>query len=137
MVAFLLRRLLFAAFLVVAVSSSALFLTRLAPGDVTSQLGPFASATEVASTRARYDLDRAPASQWALWLTRALRFDFGNSFLYDRPVRSLIGRAAANTAILAVVALALATLVGIPLGIFTGSRSGVAACAPPADVPGG
>ena len=127
LIRFLLRRLLFAAFLVMAVSSAALFLTRLAPGDVTAQLGPFASATEVASTRARYDLDRAPAAQWALWISRALRFDFGDSFLYNRPVRGLIGRAAANTAALAVVALALATLVGIPLGIFTGSRRGIAA----------
>ena len=39
----------------------------------------------------------------------------------------MIGRAAANTAALAVVALAVATLLGIPLGIFTGSRRGAAA----------
>jgi peptide/nickel transport system permease protein len=126
-VGFLLRRLLFAAFLVVAVSSAALFLTRLAPGDVTAQLGPFASATEVAQTRARYDLDRAPVSQWALWIARATRFEFGDSFLYNRPVRGLIGRAAANTSVLAVAALVLATLVGIPLGVFTGSRRGIVA----------
>ena len=110
-----------------AVSSAALLLTRVAPGDVTTQLGPFASASEVASTRARYDLDRGPASQWALWLGRASRFDFGDSFLYNRPVRGLIGRAAANTAVLAVTALLISTVVGIPLGIFTGSRRGAAA----------
>lgn len=127
MTRFLVRRLLFALFLVVAVSSAALFLTRLAPGDVTAQLGPFASASEIASLRAQFDLDRAPAAQWALWMARAARFEFGNSFLYNRPVRELIGRAAANTAALALVALAAATLVGIPLGVFTGSRKGIAA----------
>ena len=127
MLHFLARRLLFAIFLVVAVSSAALFLTRLAPGDVTAQLGPFASPAEIARTRAQYDLDRPAAAQWALWAARAARFDFGDSFLYNRPVRGLIGRAAANTAALAVVALAAATLIGIPLGIFTGSRRGVAA----------
>src|SRR5688500_11575967 len=127
MARFLVRRLLFSVFLVVAVSSSSLFLTRLAPGDVTAQLGPFASAREVASTRARFDLDRGPAAQWALWMSRASRFDFGESFLYNRPVRGLIGAAAANTAVLAVVALAVATSVGIPLGVFTGSRGGPAA----------
>ena len=126
MIHFLARRLLFAIFLVVAVSSAALFLTRLAPGDVTAQLGPFASPAEIARTRAQYDLDRPAAAQWALWAARAARFDFGDSFLYNRPVRGLIGRAAANTAALAVVALAAATLIGIPLGIFTGSRRGVA-----------
>jgi peptide/nickel transport system permease protein len=129
MLRFLARRLLFALFLVVAVSSAALFLTRLAPGDVTAELGPFASPEEIARTRAQYGLDRPAAAQWATWAGRALRFEFGDSFLYNRPVRGLIGRAAANTAVLAVVALALATLVGIPLGVFTGSRHGVAATA--------
>ena len=124
MLRFLARRLLFALFLVIAVSSAALLLARLAPGDVTSQLGPFASRAELAATRARYDLDRSPAGQWGLWLSRAARFDFGDSFLYNRPVRGLIARAAANTAALAIVALAAATLLGIPLGIFTGSRRG-------------
>jgi peptide/nickel transport system permease protein len=124
MARFLARRLLFSLVLVIVVSSSALVLARLAPGDVTAQLGPFASAAEIESTRARFDLDRAPAAQWALWASRAFRFDFGDSFLYNRPVRELIGRAAVNTAALAVVALALATLLGIPLGIITGSRGG-------------
>lgn len=124
MTGFLLRRLLFAALLVVAVSSSALFLTRLAPGDVTAQLGPLARPADIARERSRFDLDRAPGAQWALWASRAVRFDFGESFLYNRPVGGLIWQAAANTALLAVVALALATLVGIPLGVFTGSRKG-------------
>jgi peptide/nickel transport system permease protein len=124
MARFLARRLLFALFLVAAVSSAALFLARLAPGDVTSQLGPFASRAEVAATRARYDLDRSPAAQWGLWLSRAARLEFGDSYLYNRPVRGLIARAAANTAALAVAALLLATVIGIPLGIVTGSRGG-------------
>jgi len=127
LIRFLARRLLFALVLVVAVSSAALFLTRLAPGDVTSQLGPFASPQEIARVRAQYGLDRPAAGQWAAWVGRAVRFEFGDSFLYNRPVRGLVGRAAANTAVLAVVALTLATLIGIPLGVFTGSRSGVAA----------
>jgi peptide/nickel transport system permease protein len=124
LIRFLVRRLLFSFFLVLIVSSAALVLARLAPGDVTAQLGPLASAAEIAGTRARFDLDRPPAAQWALWMSRAVRFDFGDSFLYNRPVRELIGRAAANTAVLAVVALVLATGLGIPLGIFTGSRGG-------------
>jgi peptide/nickel transport system permease protein len=124
---FLARRLLFALVLVLVVSSASLVLARLAPGDVTAQLGPFATPAEIASTRARFDLDRSPAQQLMLWAGRAMRFEFGESFLYNRPVRELIGRAAANTAALALVALAVATLVGIPLGIFTGSRRGTGA----------
>jgi peptide/nickel transport system permease protein len=124
MVRFFLRRLLFAALLVIAVSSGALLLTRFAPGDVTANLGAFAPPDEVARTRARFDLDRSPAAQWGGWALRAARFDFGDSFLYNRPVGGLIRAAAINTAILAVAALAVATFIGIPLGIVTGSRGG-------------
>ena len=56
-----------------------------------------------------------------------LRFDFGDSLLYSRPVSDLVGERALNTAVLATVALLLATLIGIPLGIYTGTRSGVGA----------
>ena len=121
---FLLRRVAFAAVLIVVASSGALLLTRLAPGDVTGELGPFASAAEIEAARARYDLDRSPVEQLTRWAGRAVRLDLGHSFLYNRPVASLVGSAAANTAVLAVAALALATVAGIPLGIFTGSHRG-------------
>lgn len=124
MIRFLLRRLIFAAGLVAAASSAALLLTRLAPGDVTTQLGPFASPREIAATRERFDLNRGALGQWRLWASRAVRFDLGESFLYGRPVRPLVAGAALNTAVLGTSALLVATLAGIALGIFTGSRRG-------------
>ena len=127
MTRFLFRRLLFALLLVGAVSSSALLLTRLAPGDMTTELGLRARPEEIARTRARFDLNRSPVAQLGGWALRAARFDFGESFLYNRPVGGLIRRAAGNTAVLAVAALAIATLAGIPLGIVTGSRRGALA----------
>jgi peptide/nickel transport system permease protein len=72
----------------------------------------------------RLGLDRSIAAQYGEWLVRAARFDFGRSLLYDRPVAELIPERAANTAVLAVTALALATLLGVPLGVLTGSRRG-------------
>jgi peptide/nickel transport system permease protein len=120
MARFLIRRISFAIVLLVCTSSAALFLTRLAPGDVTSQLGAFARPEEVAAARARFDLDRNPIVQWGRWMSRAVRLDFGDSFLHNRPVGPLVLRAAGNTAVLAVAALAIATFVGIGLGIFTG-----------------
>ncbi len=47
MARFLVRRLFFALVLIAVTSSSALLLARLAPGDMTSQLGPFASPNDV------------------------------------------------------------------------------------------
>src|SRR5688572_4413490 len=121
---FLVRRAVFAAILVIASSSTALLLTRFAPGDVASQLGPFASRTEIEATRARFGLDRSPMGQLGAWAARAARLDFGESFLYGRPVGPLVARAALHTAVLGIVALIVATVVGIALGIFTGSRRG-------------
>jgi peptide/nickel transport system permease protein len=60
--------------------------------------------------------------QYAAWVGNAVRFDFGTSLLYSRPVAGLLAERAANTAVLAATALGLATLVGIPLGIYTGTR---------------
>jgi peptide/nickel transport system permease protein len=124
LIRYLVRRLAFALLLLVVVSSSAILLTRLAPGDLTADLPRSASAEEVARLRARFGLDRGIAEQWAQWLSRAVRFDFGESYLYNRPVSALVASSGVNSAALAAVALGVATLVGIPLGIFTGSRRG-------------
>lgn len=119
------RRVAFAAFLVFAVSSASLVLARLAPGDyATGSLGIEARRETVEQTRARYGLDKSIAAQYRDWLASVARFDFGRSLLYDRPVRDLIPERAANTAILAFTSLAMATLIGLPLGVLTGSRRG-------------
>jgi peptide/nickel transport system permease protein len=54
-----------------------------------------------------------------------MRFDFGTSLMYGRPVAGLVAERARNTAVLAVVALLLATIIGLPLGVVSGSRRGV------------
>src|SRR6266487_2252518 len=125
MAAYLARRLAFALFLVVSVSSASFVLTRLAPGDyVTESLGIDARSETIEQTRARYGLNKPILNQYADWLVRAGHLDFGNSLLYDRPVADLIPERAANTALLAATALAMATFVGLPLGILTGTRAG-------------
>ena len=125
MLAYLLRRLVFAVVLVFTVSSASLLLTRLAPGDyATGAVGLEAGRQRIEEMRARYGLDRPIVEQYGQWIAGALRFDFGRSLAYDRPVADLIPERAANTAILAVTALLAATVIGLPLGIFTGSHRG-------------
>src|SRR6188508_2339947 len=110
MTRFLIRRVIFAVLLVFVSSSAALFLTRLAPGDLASSLGPNATRAEIAAARARFDLDRPMLEQWRLWVTRAAKLDFGDSLLYSRPVGPLVTRAATNSAALGVTALLVATV---------------------------
>jgi peptide/nickel transport system permease protein len=101
------------------VSSASLLLARLAPSD-----DAFATDRAViAAERHRLGFDKPLAAQYTEWLTRSLRFDFGESLRFRRPVAALIRERAGRTALLGVTALLLATSVGIPLGVFTGSRS--------------
>lgn len=114
---FLLRRLGFALLLVLVVSAASLLLTRIAPSEI--ELDPTARAR----LRAELGLDRPFVVQYADWLAGAVRFDFGRSVLYGRPVSTLIGERALNTAVLAFTALLVATLIGIPLGIYSGTET--------------
>jgi peptide/nickel transport system permease protein len=116
------RRLIFASFLVFAVSSASLLLVRLAPGDyVTESLGVGADPSAAERARAYYGLDQPIGLQYRAWLWNAARFDFGRSMAYDRPVADLVPERAANTAILAAAALVVGTLLGLPLGVLSGS----------------
>jgi peptide/nickel transport system permease protein len=119
---YLLRRLGFALLLVFVVSSAALVLTRLAPGDFLTDQAFSLDAEARARLRAELGLDRPLAAQYVAWLGGAMRFDFGQSLLYARPVGALVSERALNTAVLATAALLLATLIGIPLGIYSGTR---------------
>jgi peptide/nickel transport system permease protein len=126
-VRFLLRRAFAALILVFAVTSGALLLAQLAPGDYAGEIGR--SPAEIAAERARLGLDRPFVEQYTLWLRRSLTLDLGESFQYQRPVTELVGAAAGNTAVLASCALIVATLLGIPWGVITGTRTGLAAAA--------
>lgn len=120
---FLVRRLGFALLLIFVVSSASLLLTRLAPGDITTSEALETPAAERSRRRAALGLDQPMATQYVSWLSGAIRWDLGQSLLYSRPVSTVLGERAMNTALLATAALLLATLIGIPLGIYTGSRS--------------
>lgn len=120
---YLLRRLGFALLLVFVVSSSALLLTQLAPGDITSETALAMTPEARALLRAELGLDRPMAVQYLSWLRGVARLDFGRSLLYSRPVLTLVSERALNTAVLATAAILLATLIGIPLGVYSGSRS--------------
>jgi peptide/nickel transport system permease protein len=122
------RRLAFSVLLVFVVASVSLLLASVAPGDfVTESLGAVVSPETAARARVRYGLDRSVAEQYGRWLTRVARFDFGRSLVYDRPIADLVPERAANTALLALAALIVSTVIGLPLGIVSGSRRGTVA----------
>ena len=87
---YLLRRLAFALLLIFVVSSAALLLTRVAPGDFTTQQSLNMDPDTLARLRRELGLDRPLAAQYFSWLGGAVRFDFGQSYYRDIAVIDLI-----------------------------------------------
>ena len=121
---YLLRRLGFALALVFVVSSASLLLTRIAPGDYATMQGVDLSPEQRALLRENLGLNRSFAAQYLSWLGGVVRFDFGDSLLYSRPVNTIVSERALNTVVLATIALLIATAIGIPLGIYSGTTTG-------------
>ena len=119
---YLARRLLAALLLVFAVSSGALLLAQMAPGDFVAGFGK--TPEQIAVERHRLGLDRPFREQYASWLKRSLTLDLGESYQYEQPVTTVLRQRAGNTAQLAALALIVATALGLPAGIVTGSRAG-------------
>ena len=94
---FLLRRGLAALLLVFAVTSGALLLAQLAPGDYASAVRPIAASRSRPSATAWVSIVRW-REQYIGWLKRTLTLDLGESFQYQRPVLDLVRERAANTA---------------------------------------
>jgi oligopeptide transport system permease protein len=94
------------------------FLMRAAPG------GPFDAEQSLppeimANLQKAYGLDQPVWTQYGRYLKSLLHGDFGPSFRYkDFSVTELIGQGFPITLELGVIAMALALLLGIPLGVF-------------------
>lgn len=120
-----LRRIAAALVLVLSVSIAAFVLARLAPGDeTTADLIAGADPQTIALKRERLGLDRPFAVQLADYCWGVLHLELGVSSRFERPVGTLVVERGAHTAQLGFMALLCATVIGLPLGIFTGSRPG-------------
>ena len=110
---------------VVGVVTLMFFLLRLAPGDPAVLLvGPAATAEQVASQRHALGLDRPLPAQYAAWLGRFARGDWGTSIATGRPVRAMLGEAWPATVRLVGISLLLSYLLGIAVGVVQATRGG-------------
>ncbi len=120
---YLIRRLLTLVITLLLVSVVAFVIVQVVPGDPAQLvLGTEAPAEALAEMRAKMGLDRPPLWQYLTWLGRAIRGDLGTSWRHERPVSSLIAERLPVTLSLTVLALSLALLVAIPLGILAATQ---------------
>jgi peptide/nickel transport system permease protein len=93
-------------------------LTRAAPGDpIAVLLGDQATADDIARVQKVYGLDRPLPVQFGLWLRELARGNLGESIFLQRPVTQALWERAEPTALLSLLAIAIATLIGVPCGI--------------------
>lgn len=69
-----------------------------------------------------FGLDKSVWEQYWIFLTNALSGDLGNSFVFNQPALTLIMNRMPATLELAFVALAMALVIGIPLGVYAGLK---------------
>ncbi|TSD84779.1 ABC transporter permease [Mycobacterium sp. KBS0706] len=90
-------------------------------------LGTSATPAERLEVIRSFGLDRPVLEQYWTFLTHALSGDLGNSFVFNQPALTLILQRMPATLELAFVALVIALIIGIPLGVYAGLRpAGVA-----------
>jgi ABC-type dipeptide/oligopeptide/nickel transport system permease component len=100
----------------------------IVPGDPVEQmLGEGAAPGELAQLRHSLDLDQPLPQQYAHYLGRLARGDFGQSLKYQAPVRRIIFDRYPATLQLAFLALIVCAAIAIPAGMFAAYRRGHAA----------
>ncbi|MFW6055027.1 MAG: nickel ABC transporter permease [Thermodesulfobacteriota bacterium] len=123
MLQYIIKRLLYTIPVLLGISLLLFFMLRLLPGDPAQVLaGQMASSEEVEMIRHQLGLDRPVVVQYAHFLNRLAHFDLGRSARTQNPVIQEIWARLPNTLILAVLAISLACLLGIPAGVISALR---------------
>lgn len=121
---YIIRRVLYAIPLLLAISLFSFLIMQLSPGNYLDQLrmNPDISTQVLNTMEEDFGLDRSVPEQYALWLGQVLRGNLGRSFAYRVPVTQVIGSRIKNTLILSFAAMVLAWGASIPIGIYSATN---------------
>jgi peptide/nickel transport system permease protein len=124
MIAFVLRRLIQAVIVMVAVAFIAFLLFQYVGDPVVFLLGQDATPEQIRELRAGLGLDKPFFVQFWHFLVNASQGEFGLSLRQGSKVSRLIGERFPATLELSLVAAFLALAIGIPMGVYTALRRG-------------
>jgi len=119
---YIVKRLLQALLTLLLASALSFAIIQLAPGDYLDTLrnNPQISPERLEELQRQFGLDKHPVLQYWSWLVRVVtRFDFGESFVYFRPVTSLLKERIGNTLLLAISSIVITWAIALPLGIIS------------------
>ncbi len=92
------------------------------PSDISSSMNPKVSYEARIRLDKLYGLDKPLIVQYKDWLVRVVRFDFGRSFIDDRPVFDKIIEKMPVTIFINLSSLVIILAVGIPIGALSAVR---------------
>ncbi len=131
--AYVIRRLLLIVPTFIGISILTFALIQLAPGSpvafklrgLQGEMKSNAATQQIMEqTKALYGLDKPIPVQYAKWLMRLVKLDFGNSMKDQRPVISKIAEALPITIQLNLLSILLVYLISIPLGVYSATHPG-------------
>lgn len=123
--AYALRRVLLTIPVLIATSVFVFLLIRLVPGDpVQTMLGIRATPENIATVRLQLGLDRPLPVQYWEWVTGAVHGNLGEDFISHESISTLLKVALPVTLELTILAMAVALLIGVPLGVLVAAKSG-------------
>jgi peptide/nickel transport system permease protein len=122
MIAFVVQRLVQAVLVMLVVALIAFALFNFVGDPINSMVGQDTSLADRAKLRQDLGLNDSFVVQFARFVGRAVRGEFGLSYQQARPVGQIILEKMPATLELSFVAAALALLLGVPMGIYTGLR---------------
>ena len=123
---YIVRRLIWIPFLLLAVSMITFVLGTYGPGDpVQVLMGQYQNQEVLERIRASRGLDKPAYQQYLIYVKNALRGDFGESYKYrGRSVSELIPRRMWVSAQLGIAATVISLSIGVPLGVYAAVRQG-------------
>lgn len=129
MLAYVIRRLVGAALVMLAVATLVFFMIRLVPGDpIAAMLADSGSPEAREAMIRRLGLDQPLIVQFWKWFTGVLQGDFGASIYgSNQPVADILMNALPKTLSLALLSFIIAIIIAVPAGIISATRKNSAA----------
>ncbi len=129
MIWFIVRRLALLVPFLLVISIVAFIIIQLPPGDFVDTYvrnleaqGATVNAAQQEALQVRYGLDQPIVVQYFIWMQHMFTGDFGNSFLYDRPVAAILAERVPRTIALATASVVLTWIIALPIGIYSALR---------------
>ncbi len=122
---YVLRRLGMAVLVLVSVSIITFFIARVVPSDpAAAWVGARPTPEQIAQARQQLGLDRPLYEQYLRYMRGLFRGDLGTSVRSHQPIITDLKTYLPATMELVLAGMAMAIVIGIPLGVFSGAKKG-------------